>query len=395
VSASRGDARPDPDALLRRLQRQDAPGRGRLRLYLGMAPGVGKTYAMLLEGHRRRDAGEDVVAALVETHGRPTTAAAIGDLEVIPRRVVDYRGTSVEEMDLEAVLARRPEVALVDELAHTNAPGSRNEKRWQDVHELLAAGITVISTVNIQHLESLADIVESITGAPVRERIPDRVVDDADELDVVDLSPRALRERLEQGVVYPPDRAERALRSFFREGNLTALRELALRKVSTEVERDLQAYMLEHAIEEPWPASERVLAVIEDAPGAARVVRRASRIARALQTELLVLAIPREGHGVSATLADARRLATDLGARLFECRREEFAGRIDALLGDQNVGHVFAERPTRGPLREALRPSLATRLSHVIGEAELHLVSGGGSAQRERPRDRPRDPAAR
>ncbi|MEZ4503465.1 MAG: sensor histidine kinase KdpD [Dehalococcoidia bacterium] len=371
----REPGRPTPEAMLARVKREETRQHGRLRLYLGMAPGVGKTYAMLLEGHRRRDAGDDVVAGFIETHGRATTAAAIGDLEVLPRKLISYQGATLEELDVDAVLTRRPAVALVDELAHTNAPGSRNEKRWQDVHELLDAGITVISTVNIQHLESLADIVESITGAPVRERIPDRVVDEADELDVVDLSPRALRERIEQGVVYPAERAERALRSFFREGNLTALRELALRKVSTEVERDLQAYMLEHAIEEPWPAAERVLAVISDAKGASRVVRRTSRLARALQSEPLVLMVLREGHPVSAELAEARRLATDLGARVVECGRGSFERRLRTVLEEENVGHVFAARSRGGRIRDLLRPPLATQLGRLIGEAELHLVA--------------------
>ena len=345
-----------------------------------MAPGVGKTYAMLLEGQRRRDAGEDVVVGFVEAHGRRATVEAIGDLEVVPRRTIDYRGTTVEEMDVDAVIARRPAVALIDELAHTNAPGSRNEKRWQDVHELLAAGVSVISTVNVQHLESLADIVESITGAPVRERIPDRVVDDADEIDVVDLSPRALRERLGQGLVYPADRAERALHSFFREGNLTALRELALRKVSTEVERDLQEYMLDHAIEESWPAAERVLAVIDGSNGSSRVVRRASRLARSLQAELIVLAISGERGGEDPAPPEALQLAADLGARTTACTRREFASRLGALLEGENIGHVVVARSERGWLRELMAPSLASTLARAVGDAELHLIASAKRA---------------
>lgn len=369
------DRRPDPDALLRRIVRSEAARtRGRLRIYLGMAPGVGKTYAMLLEGRRRRDAGEDVVAAFVETHGRPQTEAALGDLDVVPRRTIFYRGSDVEEMDLDAVLARHPQVALVDELAHTNVPGSRNARRWQDVHALLDAGISVITTVNIQHLESLADIVESITGSPVRERVPDRVVDDADELEVVDLSPRALRERLERGQVYPADRAEQALHHFFREGNLTALRELALRKVSTEVERDLQEYMRDHAIEESWPAAERVLAVVDESPGASRVVRRASRLARALQSELVVLVLLREGYPVTTALADARRLAVDLGARVEEAAVAALDREVPALIERENVGHVVAARVPTTRLGRLLHPPLAARLAEVIGHLDLHLV---------------------
>ncbi|MCC6236404.1 MAG: sensor histidine kinase KdpD, partial [Dehalococcoidia bacterium] len=267
-----------------------------------------------------------------------------------------------------------PQVALVDELAHTNVPGSRNARRWQDVHALLDAGISVITTVNIQHLESLADIVESITGSPVRERVPDRVVDDADELEVVDLSPRALRERLERGQVYPADRAEQALHHFFREGNLTALRELALRKVSTEVERDLQEYMRDHAIEESWPAAERVLAVVDESPGASRVVRRASRLARALQSELVVLVLLREGYPVTTALADARRLAVDLGARVEEAAVAALDREVPALIERENVGHVVAARVPTTRLGRLLHPPLAARLAEVIGHLDLHLV---------------------
>lgn len=377
MSAGVDNVRPDPDALLRRIEREHVPARGRLRVYLGMAPGVGKTVAMLLEGRRRRAAGEDVVVALVETHGREATLEAIGDLEVIPRRAIEHHGVLVEEMDLDAVLSRRPEVALVDELAHTNAPGSRHAHRWEDVEELLAVGISVISTVNVQHLESLADVVESITGAPVHERIPDRVVDDADEIHVVDLSPRALRERLEQGLVYPEDRAEQALHAFFREGNLTALRELVLRKASTEVERDLQAYMLDHAIEESWPASERVLAVVEDRRGGGRVVRRASRLARTLQAELIVLLLTGERGVTGDGLEQLRRLSGDLGGRVVECERRAWEDRFAALVEAEHVEHVVALRSGRGPLRELLSPSVTGRLARLVGGASLHLVAPG------------------
>ncbi len=220
--------------MLRQMRLEAGGGaRGRLRIYLGMAPGVGKTMALRKEGHRRRQMGADVVIGFIETHGRTETERAIGDLEVVPRQRLSYKGVQLEELGLDAVLRRRPAIALVDELAHTNAPGSLNEKRWQDVEALLDAGITVLSAVNIQHLESLADIVENITGVQVRERIPDRVVESADEIQLVDLSPDALRQRMQQGYIYPAGRAERALDEFFREGNLNALRELALRKVSS------------------------------------------------------------------------------------------------------------------------------------------------------------------
>ena len=216
-------------------------GRGRLRVYLGAAPGVGKTYAMLAEGRRRRSRGTDVVVGYVETHGRAATAAQLGDLPVVPRTKVEYRGATFEEMDLDAVLARRPAVALVDELAHTNAPGGRHEKRWQDIEELLDAGIDVISTVNVQHLESLNDVVERITGVVQRETVPDAVVRAADQIELVDMSPEALRRRMAHGNIYPPERVDAALANYFRPGNLGALRELALLWVADRVEESLQA----------------------------------------------------------------------------------------------------------------------------------------------------------
>ena len=247
--------RPSAEQMLERVRLQAGAGaRGRLRVYLGMAPGVGKTFAMLWEARRRKQRGTDVVVGYVETYNRPLTVEAIGDLEIIPRKKIEYKGVTLEEMDTDAVIARNPQVACVDELAHTNAPGSKHEKRWQDVHEILDQGITVISTVNIQHLESLADIVETITGIKVSERIPDSVIDQADEVEVVDMSPQALRSRMRHGNVYPPERAKLALDNYFREGNLNALRELVLRKVTTAVEEDLEDYMRDHKIDAVWPA---------------------------------------------------------------------------------------------------------------------------------------------
>src|SRR3989440_11158870 len=235
------DGRPSAEEMLDRVSRQAGAGaRGRHRVYLGIAPGVGKTYTALEELHRRKERSTDVVIGFLETHGRTRTAELAADLEVVPRKQIPYKGVTVEEMDTEAVIERHPAAALVDELAHTNAPGSKYEKRWQDVEDLLEAGITVISTVNIQHLESLADIVENITGVQVRERVPDRVVDEADEVELIDMSPHALRQRMRHGNIYPSDRAERALQSFFREGNLMALRDMALRKVASLCEQDLE-----------------------------------------------------------------------------------------------------------------------------------------------------------
>ena len=243
------------------------PGRGRLRIYLGSAAGVGKTYAMLGEGHRRAERGADVVVGFAEAHARPQTIALLDGLEVVPRATLEYRGATFEEMDVDAVLARRPEIALVDEFAHTNVPGSRNEKRWQDVEELLDAGIDVISAVNIQHLESLNDVVEKITGVPQRETVPDAIVRAADQVELVDMTPEALRRRMAHGNIYPPEKIDAALTNYFRSGNLAALRELALLWLADKVDEGLQRYRVEHKIQGAWEARERVVVALTGGPG--------------------------------------------------------------------------------------------------------------------------------
>src|ERR1700736_3446467 len=253
--------------------------RGKLRIYLGAAPGVGKTYAMLDEGWRRRGRGTDIVIGYVETHGRAKTLAQMRDLPVIPRAQLTYRGQVLEEMDLDAVLARRPGVALAHELAHTNVPGSRNQKRWQDIEELLEAGIDVISTVNIQHLESVNDLVERITGIKQHETIPDANVRAAEQVELVDMTPEALRRRMAHGNIYPAERVDSALANYFRPGNLAALRELALLWVADRVDETLHDYMEEHGIRGPWETRERVVVAITGAPGGAALIRRAARLA--------------------------------------------------------------------------------------------------------------------
>lgn len=253
--------------------------RGRLRIYLGAAPGVGKTYAMLGEGRRRLDRGTDVVVGFIETHGRRNTADRLEGLEVAPRRRIEHRGAVLDEMDLDALLARRPEVALVDELAHTNAPGSRHAKRWEDVEELLAAGIDVISTVNVQHLESLNDVVEAITGVRQRETVPDRVVRDAEQVELVDMTPEALRRRMVHGHIYAPDKVDAALGNYFRLGNLEALRELALLWVADKVDEAMRRYLSDERIAGTWETRERVVVAITGAPSGDHLIRRAARMA--------------------------------------------------------------------------------------------------------------------
>src|SRR6266487_1230771 len=253
---------------------------GQLRVYLGAAPGVGKTFRMLEEGHRRRDRGTDVVIGFVESHGRRNTEVLVEGLEVVPRQTINYRGTSFTEMDLDAVLARRPQVALVDEMAHTNVPGSRNAKRWQDIQELLDAGITVITTVNIQHLESLNDVVQQITGVLQRETVPDEIVRRAEQIELVDLTPEALRRRMAHGNIYAAEKVDAALGNYFRVGNLTALRELALLWLADKVDEQLDRYRAEHRITATWETRERVVVALTGGPEGDTLIRRAARIDR-------------------------------------------------------------------------------------------------------------------
>jgi two-component system, OmpR family, sensor histidine kinase KdpD len=376
------DDRPTAEEMLARIRMDEGEGwgRGRHRIYLGMAPGVGKTMAMLAEAHRRREQGTDIVVGLVETHGRRQTLAAIGDLEVIPRARIEYKGVRLEELDADAVLRRRPQVALVDELAHTNAPGSPREKRWQDVEVLLNHGITVFSTVNVQHLESLADIVESITGIAIRERIPDHVIDAADEVQLVDLSPQALRQRLRQGVVYPSSRATQALDEFFREGNLNALRELALRKVSSTVHEDLEAYMRDHRIEASWAAGERVLVCVDAQPRTQHLIRRAWRQADRRHADLLAVFVEtpawaRSGPEERRVLEENLRFAEDLGATVLRVAGQDVAKALAQLASDKNISSIVVGHSRHGRLHEFLRGSIASNLLRLVRGVDVHVVA--------------------
>ena len=363
-------------------RRHDAAAQARPRhqIYLGMAAGVGKTYAALHELRRRRDAGADAVIGYVETHNRPGTVAALADLEVIPRCKLAHKGLWIEEMDLGMVVLRHPDVVLVDEIAHTNAPGLKHAKRWQDVQEFLAAGISVISTLNIQHVESVADIVTAITGVEVHERIPDHVVDEADEIELIDLSPRALRRRIEHGDVYPRQAAEEALRRYFREGNLTALRELALRKVSTEVERDLETFMHVHAVTEVWPAAERVMVGITDQHVAQHLVRSGWHLANRFNADLLAAFVEtpdwasasRERHRV---LDDNVRFAEDLGATVVRVEAPGVAQGLLRVAREHNVAHLVVGHARRGRLHELLRTSVALSLLRLMDDINIHIIA--------------------
>ncbi len=352
---------------------------GRFRLYLGAVAGVGKTVAMLDEGHRRHERGSDVVIGFVETHGRAHTAEAVGDLEVIPRKTVEYRGARFEEMDLDALLARQPEVALVDELAHTNVPGSgRHDKRYEDVLDLLAAGISVISTVNVQHLESIADAVERITGVPIRERVPDRVVRSADQLELVDSSPAQLRRRMLHGNIYPADKVPQALGGFFRQENLTALRELALRFLADETEEELLAFLATHGVQEVWETAERLMVAVTSAPDASGVVRRAARMAARTKAELDAVHVAAdERRGDLAALTAARHVAEDVGARWHEVVADDPARGLVRFASEHQVTQIVLGSSRRSRLQELTSGSVVARVLRFAAEQgiDVHVIA--------------------
>ncbi|WP_028045937.1 DUF4118 domain-containing protein [Cellulomonas sp. URHE0023] len=357
----------------------DRPRRGRLTVYLGAAPGVGKTYAMLDEAHRRQARGTDVVVGLVEAHGRAATAAQLDGLEVLPRRVLTYRGSEFTELDLDAVLARAPQVAMIDELAHTNVPGTAHAKRWQDVQDILAAGIDVVTTVNVQHLESLNDDVESITGVKQRETVPDHVVRDADQIQLVDLAPEALRRRLAHGNVYRAEQIDASLTQYFRVGNLTALRELALLWLADRVDDALTSYRRDHRIESSWPARERVVVAVTGGPESDTLLRRGARIAqRAAGSELLavhVLATDGLPSAAPARIAEQRILVESLGGSFHTVVGEDVPTAIVDFSRGVNATMIVVGVSRRSRWREALRESNGTEIARLADTIDLHLVT--------------------
>ena len=361
-------------------RQSDARDRGQLRIYLGCAAGVGKTFAMLNEGHRRRERGTDVVVAFVETHGRKHTADQIGELEVIPRARIPYRGSEFEEMDLDAVLARRPQVALVDEFAHTNVPGSRNAKRWEDVAELLAAGIDVISNVNIQHLESLNDVVQKITGVPQRETVPDAMVRAADQVELVDMTPEALRRRMAHGNIYPPEKIDAALTHYFRGGNLAALRELALLWLADKVDEGLQRYRAAHGIHDTWEARERVVVALTGGPEGETLIRRAARIAaRSTGGDLLAVHVTKSDGLTGANpgaLAAQRRLAESLGGSYHQVVGDNVPETLLTFARAENATQLVLGASRRGWVASLLTgPGVSIRTIHNSGDIDVHIVT--------------------
>jgi two-component system sensor histidine kinase KdpD len=368
--------RPTGDQMMARLAVDQKPERARLRIYMGMAPGVGKTYKMLEEAHRRHDRGTDVVVGFVETYGRRHTAALLDGLEVVPRRRVEYRGVAIEEMDADAVIARHPAVVLVDELAHTNVPGSAREKRWQDVEAIRDAGIEVVSTCNVQHVESVADAVETILGVPVHERIPDEVVRAADEIELVDMSPHALRQRMRHGNVYPPERAVIALERFFTEPNLMALRDLSLRFLAGRADQELEGAVSLQGIDLP-PVTERVMALVDESPNCRRALRRASSLASVLHATWIAVAIQtpaiQQSRDRRQNLQANVDYAVDLGAEVVRGEATDLARGLAEVIAEHRVSHVvLAHEPRRGI--GLGRPTLADRLLDAVPALEVHLV---------------------
>src|SRR6266571_5700000 len=362
--------------------RANQAGRGHLRIYLGSAAGVGKTYAMLGEGHRRAERGADVVVGFAEAHERPQTSALLAGLDVVPRATLEYRGGTFEEMDLDAVLARKPGIALVDEFAHTNVPGLRHAKRWEDVEELLAAGIEVISNVNIQHLESLNDVVEKITGMPQQETVPDAIVRAADQVELVDMTPEALRRRMAHGNIYPPEKIDAALTNYFRSGNLAALRELALLWLADKVDEGLQRYRSEHKIEGAWEARERVIVALTGGPEGKTLIRRAARIAaRSAGGELLAVHVTKS-DGLTgadpAALASQRRLVESVGGTYHQVVGDDISEALLTFARAENATQLVLGASRRSWLAAMLTgPGIGSRTIRGSGDIDVHIVTHG------------------
>src|SRR5580693_6070341 len=376
------EKRPDPDELLARVREEEKQSsRGRLTIFFGAAPGVGKTYTMLEAARlEAEDQKRDVVLGIIETHGRYDTGALLIGLEMLPRRSIEHRGIKLDEFDLDAALRRHPQVVLVDELAHTNAPGSRHLKRWQDVEELLAAGTDVFTTLNVQHLESLNDVVAQITGVIVSETVPDAVFDTAYEVRVMDLPVDELLERLREGKVYVPAQVERAADNFFTEGNLIALRELALRRTAERVDAKMRGYKAAHGIEESWHTGERVLVCVSPSPHSARLVRNARRMATTIHAEMVGLYVEtpaslRTSPADRERLAQNMRLVEALGGEPVVLRGEDAASETVRYARKRNVTKIVVGKPTHPRWRDIIRPSFLDEVVRLSREIDVSVIS--------------------
>ncbi len=384
------DGRPDPDVLLRRVKEsEELDKRGRLRIFFGFAPGVGKTYRMLqIARDMALEQKLDVVVGVVETHQRSETEVLLEGLEVLPRRRIEYRGRWFAEFDINAALARRPKVILVDELAFSNVPGARHKKRWQDVLDLLDAGIDVFTTVNVQHIESLNDIIAQITRVNVRDTIPDSMLDRANELELVDISPEELLSRLEEGKVYLPDQAQRAATHFFRHGNLLALRELALRRTAQRVDDDVREYRTQHGVVRAWPASERILVCVGPAPSSGRLIRATRRMAAGLRADWIAAYVESTTPEIDSERLEAHlQLAESLGGSVTRLTGTSIAETVLQYARDHNVTRIIVGKPTHSRLRDRVRGSLVDEIVRGSGDVDVHVMSGSLTADEvpERP----------
>ncbi len=353
--------------------------RGRHKIFLGYAPGVGKTYTMLAEAQRRASRGEDLVVGFVEPHRRPETIALMAGLESIATKKIEYRGAIFEELDTDAVIARRPRWVLVDELAHTNVPGTRHEKRWESVEEILDAGINVISTLNVQHLESLNDVISQITGICVRETIPDRVLDEADEVVLVDVTPEALVNRLKRGVVYTEENVDQALQHFFRKGNLVALRELALRKTAEEVDEELEAFIATHDVDKTWGVIDRVLVAITARESSSKLIRRGYQLARRLDGDLWVVHIRPPGVLLPASqetvLVELRRLVEELDGHFIDMSGDDVAAEIIEFARAHQITFIVMGQSARSRMDEIVRGSIVNRIMRETRNIDVVIVA--------------------
>ncbi|MBI3462234.1 MAG: sensor histidine kinase KdpD, partial [Planctomycetes bacterium] len=379
------DKRPSPDELLARVQREEGESRrGKLKIFFGYAAGVGKTYAMLEAAQREKRDGVDVVVGYVEPHGRPETTALLAGLEELPSREIAYRGVTLREFDLDAALSRRPELILVDELAHTNAEGSRHQKRWQDVEELLKAGIDVFSTLNVQHIESLNDVIAQITGVTVRETLPDGVIEQADDLELVDITADELIERLEAGKVYLPAQAERAIRSFFQKPNLSALRELSLRQAASRVGREVETARRERAPERTWATRERLLVCVGPSPSTTRLLRSAKRMAAAFGCEWLAVSVEPPGDRLSPTarerIARHLRLAERLDAEPVKLVGDRVGRALVEYARTRNVTKIIVGKTAQPWWRRFLRGTVVDELLEHSGDIDVYVIRGERTA---------------
>ena len=392
------ERRPSPDELLDRVRREAERSReGQLKIFFGSAPGVGKTYAMLEAARQKKNEGVDIIVGLAETHGRKETEALLEGLEILPRRNIEYRGTVLKEFDLDAALHRKPSIVLVDELAHTNAPGLRHKKRWQDVYELLGAGISVYTTVNVQHLESLNDVVSQITGINVRETIPDFLLDRADEIELIDLPPDDLLQRMKEGKVYMPELAAVAIDNFFRKGNLIALRELALRRTADRVDEQMQIYRRDKGITTIWPAGERIMVCVGSNPRSVRLIHAARRLAAGLRAEWIAVHVEatarvRPSEQDLKRLADYMRLAESLGAESVTLSGQRMSEEILTYARSRNVTRIIVGKPTHPRWKDKIFGSPLDEIVRGSGTLDVYVISGDATephVHRE-PKERPR-----